>query len=689
MPTPLVPSDLLNFVLVSEPVISPDGAAVYYRRSWLDRDADEIRGAIRRVGRDGDDRAFTGGTNDRLPRVAPDGSAVAFVADRDDAKARVFVLPLDGGEARPLGEAYPKISALTWSPDSQRLAFVATAPLDAASACVFHDEKSGARHIRKLPFKSDADGLLDGARKHLFTIPADGGGGARQVTHGDFDVNAPCWSPDGRRLAFSARVGAAESATALADIWIVDAEGGAMTRCTQGTGPMNFPAFSHDGRSIAFTGHHHGDDAGGRFDMELLIVAADGGETRSLSSGLGRTVGDTLAGDLRGNAPTPPVWSADDREILVQVCDEGSTSLRAFAHDGGGTRVVAGGERHVFGFSLAGDGAVAIAFDTPTMPNEIALVEPYGGERVLTDSNPWLADKVVATPKRYRPRADDGTMLDAWLIMPRSGEATPPLVLEVHGGPHGAYGHTFFLEFQVLAAQGIAVAYGNPRGSQSYGHAYSNAILGDWGGIDAADVLRILDGALQQGRFDTARLGVAGGSYGGFMTSWLLGHSDRFAAGVSMRAVNDFVSEIGASDLGWFLERELETSYADDAGRQLFESSPMRAATAMQAPLLVEHSERDFRCPIDQGEQLFTLLRRLGKTGTEFVRFAETGHELSRSGKPRSRILRLRAIAHWFIRHLRPAGIEPHPDEAGALFAPLSGEAALDAQNTEAPALST
>ena len=342
-------------------------------------------------------------------------------------------------------------------------------------------------------------------------------------------------------------------------------------------------------------------------------------------------------------------------------------------------RTVAGGERHIFGFSRADDGTLAFAVSTPTTPNEIGLIEPYGGERFISDANPWLSEKIVVAPRRYRPRADDGTVLDGWLIgVAQPGEERPPLILEVHGGPHAAYGATFFFEFQVLAAQGMAVAYGNPRGSQTYGHAYADGSCGDWGGIDAGDVLRILDGALEQGTFDTTRIGLAGGSYGGFMTSWLLGHSDRFAAGVSMRAVNDFVSEVGASDIGWFLERELNVRWADDAGRALFEASPMRAAGSIHAPLLVEHSERDYRCPIDQGEQLFTLLRRLGNRETEFVRFAQTGHELSRGGKPRSRIFRLRAIVQWFIRHLQPAGVVVAPREAGALFRPVPGETALD-----------
>jgi dipeptidyl aminopeptidase/acylaminoacyl peptidase len=674
MKTPFVPSDLFSIVSVSDPQIAPDASAVYFRRTAQDQQSDAATGNIWRVGADGTAIAFTSGKNDRLGRISPDGRMLAFVGDRDD-QTQLYVMPTNGGEARTVGDALKKLGGLAWSADSKKIACVAQTEHDPQGAKVFHDEKSGARHIRQLPFKSDMDGLLDGTRKHLFVVDV-ASGTHEQITQGDFDVTGPAWSPDGTMIAFSAAINLPEWSFG-SDIHIVTLATKAVRSVTQRNGPMTSPTWSHDGKWIAYFGHEHGDDAGGRFNTELMLVTSSDGPSRSLSAGIDRTVGDAIINDMRsGFAATAPVWSADDREIFVQVSDSGSCHIRAFARDGSGVRDITSGDRDVFGFSLANDGAIAFGYSTPLLPSDIAIMPKGGVEKRLTFVNDeFFKTRIVHEPKRYRPKREDGAILDGWLMVPPGADAQRPLILQVHGGPHAAYGHSFFFEFQILAGTGCAVAYGNPRGGQSYGHAYANAITGDWGGIDADDVHAILDGALALTDVDRKRIGVAGGSYGGFMTTWLLGHSDRFAAGVSMRAVNDFVSEVGASDLGWFLEREMDSPpMLGDGGRKLFEGSPMRAADKIDAPMLVEHSERDYRCPIDQGEQLFTLLRRLGKKQVEFVRFTGDGHELSRGGKPRNRILRLRAIAHWFLRHLKPAGATILPETAGALFAPMAGE---------------
>ena len=673
----LTPSDLFSLIGVIDPQICADGSAIYFRRTIFNRQADETEGAIWRVDRMGDARAFTAGSKDRLPRPSPRGSELAFVAERDGA-TRIYVIPTAGGESRPLGVAYATITSLAWSPDGTKIAFTATAEHDPATAAIFHDERSGARHIRALPFKSDDDGLLDGKRKQLFVIEVVSGA-CERLTNGDFDVSGPSWSPDGTRIAFAAAIDLPEASFA-SDIHIVTLATKTIVTLTRGQGPMSAPAFSHDGTRIAFLGHEHGEDAGGRVDTELLVVPAPGGTMVSLSVARGRTVGNVIVSDARpGGTFAGPVWSRDDREIFVLVSDAGSCGVEAFASGDGTHRGIAVGDRDVAAFSCADDGTVAFAFATPTIPSDLALV--HGGEetRLTYVNDAWLAEKAIVAPIRLRPQTSDGTKLDLWILRPTQAETSPPFVLEVHGGPHAAYGFSFFFEFQVLAGLGFVVAYGNPRGGQSYGAPFSNAITGDWGGVDADDVMTILDAAVAETKPDAARIGIAGGSYGGFMTTWLLGHSDRFAAGVSMRAVNDFVSEVGASDLGWFLEPEVGGPYRADMGRKLFENSPMRSADKIVAPLLIEHSERDYRCPIDQGEQLFTLLRRFGRTNVEFVRFTGDGHNLSRTGKPRNRMLRLRAIAHWFIRHLKPRGIAVPENRAGVLFAALPGEVELAA----------
>ncbi len=673
--TPLTPNDLFSIVLASDPQLCPDGR-VFYVCATQSEAKNETQTAIWSVRRGGEPARFTSGEKDSAPRVSPDGTHLAFVGDRGAGK-RIYVVALAGGEARAIGEAYDAIAYSVWSPDSRELAFVATTPLDPASARIAHDEKTGARHIRALPFKSDDDGLLDGRRKHLFTIGIADNAIATRVTHGDFDVETPAWSPDGAQIAFSAQIDLPEFSFGT-DLFVVPHTGGAPRKLTASRGPASHLAFSHDGTEIAFIGHEHGDDAGGRFNTELLVVPAAGGVTRSLSAHSDRSVNDSVICDTRnGGGQQAPFWSADDRELFVPYGDEGTCGVAAFARSGGVHHLVLSGERDIVTFARVDDGTLAIAYATPTQPSEIALVDPSGIETQLTHNNRWLTERSIRAPRRVRPLASDGQKLDVWILDPDE-RANAPYVLQIHGGPHAAYGYAFMAEFQILAAHGIGVIYGNPRGSQTYGHAYANAITGDWGGIDASDVLALLDGALAETHADPTRIGVAGGSYGGFMTTWLLGHSKRFAAGVSMRAANDLVSEVGATDLGWFIEREVDSPWTADAGRKLFEGSPMRSAHEIDAPLLVEHSERDFRCAIDQGEQLFTLLRRLGRKQTEFVRFAGDGHGLSRSGNPRNRILRLRAIAHWFVRFLRPAGIEPVGDFAGALFEPLATEKLKD-----------
>ncbi len=637
-----------------------------FRRTTFDAESDATVSSLWRVADDAA-AAFTGGTNDRMPRVSADGTQLAFVRDMDET-TRLCAMALAGGEARPVGDACERITSLAWSPDGDSLAYTAAAGFDAATAHVYLDEKSGARHIRALPYKGDLDGLHDGRRAQLFVVDvADGT--TRRLTSGDADMGAATWSPDGRTIACS--MSAAAEASMRSDIVLVDVASGTTRTLTARDGPNGVPSFSPGGGQIAWIGHRHGNDT--RYSAELFVARTDGTEQRSLSLALDRPAVNTINGDLRSGGATAPQWCSDD-EIVALVSDGGNASLRSFNALTGEVGLLAGGEREISAFSLAANGCMAIAYATPVVPSAIALVSA-SGERCLTDLNPWLAEKTVVLPRHLPVYASDGTALDAWLIAPPQQDGPLPLVLEIHGGPHATYGNTFFFEFQILAACGFAVAYGNPRGSEAYGFRFASAITGAWGGIDAADLLSILDAVVITGDVDASRVASVGGSYGGFMTTWLLGHTDRFATGVSMRSCNDFVSFTGASDIGYFLEAELGLGLDAKAMRELFDRSPMRAVENISVPMLIVHSERDYRCPIDQGEQLFNTLRMLGKSDAEFVRFTGDGHELSRSGKPRHRVLRLRAIARWLLRHIGGNAGESD-NAAGALFRPLENEPA-------------
>ncbi len=645
----MTPQDIARIVWVSDPQISPDGQRVAFVVTTLSEERDEYLSNIWMVDAAGrEPRRFTSGPKrDKEPRWSPDGGRLAFVSEREGKKkAQLYVMPVRGGEPSRLTDEKNGVSDPVWSPDGTRLAFVARVGGWQEPDSEEEKQKSRpARVITTLKYKFNGEGFIYDRRPHVFVVSA-AGGSARQITDGDFADADPAWSPDGRLIAFSSARHPDRDLDDGVDVWVVAADGGEPHRVTDTVGPAGLPAFSPDGRAIAYLGRRARNQYGR--NIRVFTVAAAGGAPACLTPDLDRSC-----------APlgVRPLWSADGVSITFAAEDRGDLGIYRVAAAGGAppARVV-GGKRVVTGFSLSGDGRIAFAATDPVTPAEVFLAGADGsGERSLTDLNRgWRAEVALSRPERFQVERA-GFAIDVWVMKPHGfrPDVKWPALLNIHGGPHAQYGHGFFDEFQVYAAAGYVVIYANPRGSQGYGEAFTRAVVGDWGGGDFADVMAGLDDALRRHSFiDPGRLGVMGGSYGGFLTSWIVGHDHRFKAACSERAVNDQYGMFGNSDIGHlFNEIELGGITPWQNLAEYVARSPLTYAKDMTTPLLIVHSEDDLRCPIEQAEQLFVALKKLGKD-VVFVRFPDENHELTRSGKPRHRLERFRIILDWFARHL-------------------------------------
>jgi dipeptidyl aminopeptidase/acylaminoacyl peptidase len=665
--TPIRADDLYRFQAISGAEMSPDGARVIFAVERVDRDSEKKYSNLWVAPTDRvAPRQFTyGDQRDTGPQWSPDGSQIAFVSNRGDEKqAQVYLIPVDGGEARPLTKLKGSIGAFRWSPDGKRLVCgFRKQDADAAERDSDpHKKELGvvARHITRVHFKYDGAGMLPSERTHLWTINARTGS-AKQLTDGDvYDESSPAWSPDGGSIAFvSNRSDDPDFTPEEVGIYVVPAEGGEMRQIDTPVGGVALPSYSPDGEWIAYFGRE------GRGDWwkhtRLYVVPSDGSAApRCLTDDHDLQLGDVTLGDLAGfpAANPPPQWSPDGSALYVAGSKHGSTGLYAVSFADGALTKLSDGVGVHEGISLSADATVCAHID-PTMDDlgQVSVLSmSTGAKRRLTRFNDSLfRARDLGEVEEVWCKGPDDNDLQGWIMTPPDFDPSRqyPSILEIHGGPLAQYGHRFMHEFRFLAAQGYVVTFCNPRGGQGYGEEHAKAIWNDWGGPDYDDVMAWTDLMTTKPYIDTTRMGVTGGSYGGFMTAWIIGHTRRFKAAVVQRPVTNFISMWGSSDMNWVFQQIMGDVPPWEGLENYWRQSPMKYIGGAKTPTLVIHSEQDLRCAIEQGEQLFVALKSLG-VDTEMVRFPDEPHGLSRGGRTDRRIARLNHIVRWFDRYLKP-----------------------------------
>jgi acylaminoacyl-peptidase len=708
----VTPEDLYRFRIPTDPQLSPDGELVAMTVQSVAPGRDGYRHALWLAPADGstEPRQVTlGARHDTQPRFSPDGTALAFLSDRrplveeepDAPKDRedgtqVHLLPLGGGEARRLTDLPRGVDAFEWSPDGRSLvvrttSFGATRAEDRKARGKPAPPKPGDmphsdyRYFDRLQGMLNGPGFIDDKIGHLWLVDVATGAASR-LTDGPTSDTEAAWSPDGTRIAFTASRGRDHDLDYQFDVFVVEVATRRLTRITDGAHcAFGSATWLPDGATLALAGHRWPRGGGSRTDIWLF--AADGSEAhrgggRNLSGPSDLMVAATMGSDVTPGEAARLAITPDGRHLLFTAPVRGSYELwritladgaverltedrhylsgwHAVAMPGGGTRVAAIrstatllGDVHVL--DLGADGRVANA----------------GLRRVTALNDAVLAELDVRAPDE-RWETVDGSEIQGWLIRCTAAErAQPaPLVLEIHGGPHTLYGWAPCWEFQVLAGAGVSVLYTNPRGSEGYGEEFNSANLPDWANGPMRDVMAHVEALVAAGVADPARLGVTGGSYGGYLTNWIVGHSDRFAAAMTCRSVSDLTSLMLTGDLagGIFgiLEFEARPWEDPDLYREL---SPITYADAIHTPLLIQHAENDLRCPMSQAEALFAVLRTL-KRPVRLMRVPNESHELTRSGTPFRRVENLVQVRRWFDHFLVKGKrrLPPLPAQRGGL----------------------
>lgn len=656
----LKPEDLYQLKSVADPQLATNGNdCVYVETMMLEKENKYASNLFYiNVEKKSEPVQWTFGTHRNYsPRWSPDGKQLAFVSDRN-GKGQIFVMNKEGGEARQVTNCPNGATNPVWSPDGTKIAFNTTLKKDESLSQKSKDEEKKEKElvpleVNKMMYKSDAAGFWDGAYQqvavvHLYTEEAE------LLTSGEHHYQLQSWSPNGKEIALTANLSEDKDFSFINDVYLLNTESKELQRLTAGTGSFGNVSWSPDGNYLGMFGHER--EYENATYMKLWIYHIASSELTCMTANSDILVGDYAIGDFQQGVTTPGVlWSVDNHSFYFIATDHGNTVVYYGSVDGVLYPALLNNQ-HVYGLSTGEqlDRAV-VAISTPTNPGDLFLLTVTTGDLVqLTNVNDeYLQEVAIAEAETIQFKSTDDWDVHGWLMKPIDYEEGKiyPLIVEIHGGPHMMYGNTYFHEFQSLAAQGFTILYINPRGSHGYGQAFVDVVRGDYGGKDYEDIMNAVDYVLENYDFiDENRLGVTGGSYGGFMTNWIVGHTNRFKAAVTQRSITNWISFYGVSDIGYyFTEWQIKSDLSNM--ETLWKHSPLAYVDKIETPLLILHSEKDYRCPIEQAEQLFIALKRQKKI-TKLIRFPESNHELSRSGKPNLRISRLNYILNWFKDYL-------------------------------------
>ncbi len=651
--------DLYRFKLVGDPQCSPDGSQTCFVVETMDKKDKAYYTTLYMVENTGrKPRALTHGKrNDRNPRWAPDGSCIAFLRKKDHGD-QLWILPMNGGEAYTLTNLKRgAIGDIVWSPDGNSIAFLYH-PMGKEKK-VKDDgsiETPVARHIDRLWYRLDGYGFFDSEYTHLWVANARTGQ-AKQLVDGKFNDSFPAWTPDSKELVFiSNRFEDWEHRIEENCLYRVSATGSDVMEIPAPEGPKEGLTVSPDGQRLAYLGHQTPYHSWGAINYTLNIIDMDGSGHKSIGSSLDRTAYPLTLGDLTPSfLLTSPVWASDAKSVYYMIAGEGRQWLMKGDIQGGIVERISQEEDVVVSFSFNREKTIC-SFQNASLdsPDELYCMNMDTGKtRKLTGLNrAYINQRAFHIPEEIWFNNGD-QRLQGWLVKPPDFDASKkyPLILNIHGGPRCQYGRTFFHEMLTFASNGYVVLYTNPRGSQGYGMEFADAITACWAEPAMGDLMAGVNTVVSMGFIDKSRMGVTGGSYGGYMTNWIVTHSNAFAAAVTQRSVSDLSSMFGNSDIGWDMHYEFGGSPWDnhDTYRKW---SPITYIEKCHTPLLVVHSEQDLRCNIEQGDQMYMALKYL-KRDTEYVRFPEEPHGLSRHGRPDRREKRLSVIIDWFDKYLK------------------------------------